>query len=274
MLGSTILCTALLCTAAAGLHAPLAAAARTAPPVARARLEPSTAKYVLEIWFEIEPGSADRFDDHAKARMAFAARLPKSLQRWVDAIPASGGRVVSLPARTLAEFDLERRAEIGLKAVMGEAAYDALAAAYRQAQLSRTSYLRQVRSDLSWNRAGHIRHRLWGSEVARVTVVQGKEREFTHLWQKVLSAYRTAAPAEAFTVTETLVGGGAQFVVTRPLASPEDWARGLHPADAVARAFGPSAGLDFRSRFDAVVLQWEAIVLERTPFDAEPGPRS
>ncbi len=271
--GSAACAALLLGLTAVGLPAQKPSSRGGAPQAVSSPLTLSTAQYALETWFEIRPGAAPSFDAHAAARRAFGPRIPNGIERWVDSRSDTGGRVVTVPARTLAELGRERNAEAGLESLMGEQAYRALVSGFREAQLAGASYLRRYRHDLSQRGVGVARDALWATEVTQVTLATGRVREFPSLWKTALSAYGRVLPNTEYQVAETLVGGGPQFVVLRPLRSEADRQAWLHPADAVERASGTKAGEQFRRRFASLVQSWEPVLLERTQNDAAPGPR-
>ena len=128
--------------------------------------------------------------------------------------PATRGGV-TLPVERLAEYGADRRNEEILRAALGEDAAGAIIGDFSDAQLSRTSYLRQYRTDLSVNRDRD--HRSAAAEVSLVTVVDGQEPAFERAWRRGAEAYRTIAPGLIVTVARTLVGGGPQFVIARPV---------------------------------------------------------
>jgi hypothetical protein len=264
---------ALVFVATALAHArpqtPAANASGQTPPL----LEPASANVALEIWYEIHPGAAAQFDAYSLRRRELGSRIPNGPQRWVDVEPATGRRLVTLPAARLTDFGQERHVEVGLQALMGDLAYRALVTPFNDAQLSRRSYIRKFRGDLSWNRLRHTRAGLWGTEMTQVTIVPGKAREFERLWKEAMPAYLHEAPGDTVTVAETVAGGGPQYVLMRPLATPSDRGSFPTPGDEVERAFGAAAGRDFKRRFDVVVATWEPLVLVRTDFDAPAGPR-
>jgi len=249
------------------------AAQTSAPATGGPALEPASAAFALEIWYDIAPGAAADFDAYSRTRQALGPRIPNGSQRWVDVEPATGRRVVTVPTTALSSFGQERATETGMRRLMGEVAYRELTQPFNDAQLSRRSYIRKYRDDLSWNRAHHLRAQSWGTEVIFISVDPGRARDFERLWTRALAAYSHAAPSAAITVAETVAGGGASYVLLRPLASAT--AEPLPtPLDAVADAAGPDDAGDFRRRWAKVVTAWDRVVLQRTEFDALAGPRA
>ena len=170
------------------------------------------ANYAFETHYDLRPGRAEAFDQ-------FWATLKNSpvhaiaIARYVDAVDDARHpqRVVTLPVEHLAEYGAERRNDEVLRAMLGEDAARAIIDDFNDAQLSRTSYLRQYRTDLSVNR--ELYSRGTADEVWFVTVVQGGEPAFERAWRRVTEAYRTRAPAQVMAVARTLVGGGPQYVI-------------------------------------------------------------
>ena len=89
-------------------------------------------------------------------------------RRFVDGQANGTGRRVTLPVARLAEYSFDRRNEAVLRASLGEDAAGVLIRQFNEAQISRTSYLRQFRDDLSVHRDRHARTA--ATEVTFVTV--------------------------------------------------------------------------------------------------------
>lgn len=210
--------------------------------------------YIFETHYDLRPGGSAAFD-RFWATLKNTPTHGLGITRQVDAVDDAGHarRVVTLPVEHLAEYSADRRNEDVLRATMGEDAARAVIDAFNQSQLSRTSYLRQYRTDLSVNREHH--HRGAADQVSFVTVVEGGEPAFERAWRQAAQAYRTIAPAQAITVARTLVGGGPQFVIARPIEAGTAPAA-LQPAEAVRQAFGHEAAREFDDDLRAVVASW------------------
>ena len=210
--------------------------------------------YAFETYYDLRPGGSEAFD-------RFFATLKNdtahgiAIARYVDAVDDASHtrRVVTLPVEHLAEYGADRRNEEVLRAVLGEDSARAIIVDFNQAQLSRTSYLRQYRTDLSVNRERHSRGA--ADEVSFVTVVEGGEPAFERVWRRAAEAYRTIAPAQVVAVARTLVGGGPQYVIARPV-EPGMAPSALQPAETVRQAFGDRAAREFDEDLRAVVASW------------------
>ena len=178
--------------------------------------------------------------------------------------------MVTLPVERLAEYGADRRNEEILRAALGEDAARAIIDDFAAAQLSRTSYLRQYRTDLSVNRDRH--HRRAAAEVSLVTVVEGQEPAFERAWRRAADAYRTIAPDQVVTVARTLVGGGPQFVIARPV-QPGLAAAALEPVQAVRLAYGEQAAREFEEDLHAVVAAWRTVTYTNLGLDTPGVPR-
>lgn len=229
------------------------------------------ANYTFETYYDLHPdGSAafDRFWTALKHSSAHGIRIA----RYVDAVEDAGHtrRLVTLPVEHLAEYGADRRNEEVLRAMLGEDAARAIIGDFNEAQLSRTSYLRQHRTDLSVNRDLH--HRAVAAEVSSVTVVDGGEPAFERVWRRAAQAYRTIAPTQVIVVSRTLVGGGPQFVIARPVelgTAPE----GLPPAEVVRRAYGDAAAREFEEDLRGVVVSWRTVTHTNLGLDTPQIPR-
>ena len=210
--------------------------------------------YVLETYYDLRPGGAEAFD-------RFWATLRNSpvhgiaIARYVDAVDGTSypQRVVMLPVEHLAEYGADRRNEEVLHAMLGEDSARSIIGDFNEAQLSRTSYLRQYRADLSLNREQHSRGA--ADEVSFVTIVENGEPAFERIWRRAAAAFRTIAPAQVMTVARTLVGGGPQYVIARPI-EPGMAPAALQPVEAVRQAFGDRAAREFDQDLRAVVSSW------------------
>jgi hypothetical protein len=240
----------------------LVATAMTAP--AGAQEQPKAhANYIFETHYELRAGAADAFDDYWAALQDGSRRGALAIVRYVDSVddPERTRRVVSLPVAQLAEYGLDRRNEDMLRSAMGAEAAAAIISAFNQAQESRTSYLRQYRPDLSVNRERH--HRGSRAEVSMVTTVEGREPVFERVWRRAADAYRRVAPESVVVVARTLVGGGPQFEIVRPLREGYS----LDPVEAVRRADGASAARTFETDLREVVVSWRTATYTNLGFD-------
>jgi len=231
----------------------------------------ATANYVYEIWYEIERDSGPQFDLYLGKLKDATRHIPGSPERWVDANHENNTRLVSLPAARLADFGSERYNEAGLKVMMGDHAYEELTKIYTDAQIARRSYIRQYRTDLSLNRQHRTREGIWATEYTLVTIESGKEKQFERLWRTALRAYARVSPHAILVGAYTLVGGGPQYIVIRPLKTPGDRDSLPSPARAVELASGPSEARAFASALKQSVNKWETLVLEKTDLDAVPA---
>jgi hypothetical protein len=237
--------------------------AMTGPAGAQEQRSSERANYIFETHYELRAGAADAFDDYWAALQDSARRGAPAIVRYVDGVddPERMRRVVSLPVAQLTEYGLDRRNEDILRSAMGAEAAAAIISAFNQAQESRTSYLRQYRPDLSVNRERH--HRGSRAEVSMVTTVEGREPAFERLWRRAADAYRRIAPESVVVVARTLVGGGPQFEIVRPLRE----GYGLDPVEAVRRAEGASAARTFEADLREVVVSWRTVTHTNLGFD-------
>ena len=248
----------------------LAMAVALGAPRASARAfagQAAMANYVYEIWYEVERDTGPQFDAYLAKIKDASRRNPGSPERWVDSHEASNRRLVSLPAAHLSDYGSERYNESVLKATVGEHAYEELAKTYADAQVSRKSYIRQYRTDLSLNRQHHTRQGIWATEYTLVTVEPGKEKQFERLWRTAVSAYAKVSPQAILIGAHTLVGGGPQYVVTRPLNAPADLENLPAPAQAVELALGSSEARAFARALNESVNKWEKLVFDKTDLD-------
>jgi hypothetical protein len=223
--------------------------------------------YFYEIWYDIERGMAPQFDLYL-AKLKEATRgVPGSPTRWVDSHPASNKRLVSLPASRLTDYRSERYNESGLRKSVGDKAYEELAKIYSDAQISRRSYIRQCRTDLSLNPHHYSREHVGATEYTLVTVEPGKEKQFERLWLTAIAAYAKVAHDTILIGTVTLVGGGPQYIVRHPLGMAADVGSLPEPTQAVQSAFGSSEGRVFARAWAESVDKWETLLLERTDLD-------
>ena len=228
----------------------------------------ATPNYVYEIWYEVERNMSPQFDLYLTKVKDAARQIPDSPERWVDAHNESNRRLVSVLAGRLADYRSERYNESAIKAVFGEHAHEELAKMYADAQVSRKSYIRQYRTDLSLNRERYARDGLVATEYTLVTVEPGKEKQFERLWRTALGAYGKVASQTIFVGAVTLVGGGPQYVVTRPLDTPRDRESLPAPVHAVEMAFGSSEARTFASAWNQSVNKWDTLVLDKTGLDS------
>jgi hypothetical protein len=233
----------------------LLALVAVAMPEAR-RESPRTrpVNYIFETHYDLRSGGSAAFDRFWAALRNTPAHV-LTIARHVDAVDDAGHvrRVVTLPVEHLAEYGADRRNEDVVRSTMGEDAARAVIGEFNEAQLSRMSYLRQYRTDLSVNREQY--HRGAADAVSFVTVVEGGEPAFERVWRRAAEAYRAIAPAQVMTVARTLVGGGPQFVIARPIEAGTATAV-LQPAEAVRQAFGNEAAREFDNDLRAVVASW------------------
>lgn len=230
---------------------------------------PTTANFVYEIWYEIDPDKARQFDEYLLRLREAGPQIAGDPVRWVDAHPLHNTRIVSLPAVRLADYRSDRYNEAGLRSMFGDDAYTTLLKGYTDAQVSRRSYIREYRTQLSLNRDRHTRDGIWGTEYSLVTVEPGRERQFERLWQQALTAYSRVSPLTVIIGARTLVGGGAQDVLARSLESVADLERVPTPARAVEQASGLAASEAFTAGLNESVTKWEPLVLERTELGTD-----
>ena len=229
------------------------------------------ANFTFETHYELHPDGSPAFD-RFWAALQDSTHDGVAIARRVDAVSDDHHtrRVVALPVERLAEYGADRRNEEILRATLGEEAARAVIGGFNDSQVSRTSYLRQYRTDLSLNRDRHQRGS--ADEVLFVTVLEGKEPAFERIWVRAVEAYRTIAPDQVVTVARTLVGGGPQFVIAQPVA-PQAAQATLRPAEAVRRAFGDQAARDFEQDLGGVVASWRTATHTNLGLDTPGVPR-
>lgn len=228
--------------------------------------ESAKAKFVYEIWYEVERNMDRQFDLYF-ANLKEASSHIGGPERWVDANHARNKWIVSLPAARLADYRSERYVEAGLRAWLGDAAFGELSKGYSDAQVSRKSYIREYRADLGFNRHHHSRYGLWATEYVLVTIEPGNEKDFERLWRAAVIAYARLFPRVILIAAKTLVGGGPQYVITRPLEAPADADSFPSPVQAMDLAFGSVEARTFASGFHESVNKWETLVFARTNLD-------
>lgn len=206
-------------------------------------------RYSFETLYELRPGAGATFDQYWATLEDVSRRGGPRYARWVDGTADGMSRLVTLPVHHLAELGNERRDQEALRTILGAVQAEAVIAGFDGAQLSRTSYIRQYRAELSANRERHRRGA--ASDLSFVTVVDGHEADFERLWRRAVEAYRRAAPLQVMTVSRTVVGGGPQFVITRPSSGDA-----LEPAQAVRHAFGEDVQRRFEVDLRRTVASW------------------
>lgn len=248
---------------AAWLLAAVATAAAAGTPEPETG-RPGVANYIFEAHYELRQGGARAFDRYWAALRDTSLDRVDGIVRHVDGVDGDTRRIVALPVVRLDQYRAERRNEDLLRAALGVEEAEAIIQGFNDAQVSRTSYLRQYRSDLSVNHARH--HRGRAADVSIVTVVEGREAAFERVWRRAADAYRVAAPDDVVSVARTLVGGGPQFVITRPLPSSM-----LGPAEAVRKAEGERAAQQFADDLRDVVAIWRTERYMNLGLDCLPG---
>ena len=230
-------------------------------------------KYVFETLFEVRNGATDAFDRYWAALKESAEQGADAPWRFVDGQAHGSGRRVTLPVTRLAEYGFDRRNEAVLRASLGEEAAGMLIQQFNQAQVSRASYLRQFRDDLSVRRDQH--GRTAATEVTFVTVTVGREPVFERAWRRGAEALAKTDPAFVATVARTLVGGGPQFVIARP--AHERVPRTFPVADLVAAVgvvSGEGAALDVAGMFEATGAMWRTELYRNLGYDTTGGASS
>lgn len=242
-------------------------------PTRAAGTGPAGARYAFEIWYDVRPELAAQFDDYFRELEAAGVAAGRPVERWIDASHHGSRRIVTLPAADLETFGSDRYNEAVLRAAHGDQASLGLTAQYIDAQLSRASFIRRYRDDLSLRRQLHVRDALWGTAYTLVDVAPDRHREFEQLWRRAIDAHASAEPDLVLTVSETLAGGGPRYLIAQPLRSHDDARRLAY--DDVAGVFAPRDAASFVRRFREVVVGWETAVYQRTPTrtDADAGRR-
>ncbi len=238
-----------------------------AVPTGAAGTGPAEARYAFEIWYDLRPELAAQFDDYFRRLEDAGVAAGHPVERWVDASHQGSRRIVTLPAAHLTDFGSDRYNEAVLRTAHGEQASRALATQYIDAQLSRASFIRRYRDDLSLRRQGHARAGLWGTAYTLVDVAPGRHREFDSLWRRAIEAHARVSPDLVLTVSETIAGGGPRYLIAQPLRSHDDVRRLAY--DGVAGVLPPRDAAAFVRGFREVVVGWETSVYERTPMDAD-----
>lgn len=177
--------------------------------------QPAQPNYVFETLFDVRPDAVAAFDRYWSTLKEINHNGADGPRRFVDGTSSGSGRRVTLPVARLAEYSFDRRNEAVLRTALGEEAAGALIQEFNESQISRTAYLRQYRNDLSVRRQREVRTPM--TEVAYVTVLDGKEQSFERAWRRVTEAYEKLHPDLVISVARTLVGGGPQYVMVRPV---------------------------------------------------------
>jgi hypothetical protein len=230
------------------------------------RLQGEKANYVFETLFDVRGGATGAFDRYWAALKESAERGADAPRRFVDGEAHGTGRRVTLPVARLTEYGFDRRNEAVLRASLGEDAAGMLIQQFNEAQISRSSYLRQFRNDLSVRRDQQGRSA--ATEVTFVTVTAGREQTFERAWRRGAEALAKTDPAFVVTVARTLVGGGPQFVIARP--SHERVPRTFPVADLVAAVgvvSGEGAALDVAGMFEATGAMWRTVLYRNLGYD-------
>jgi hypothetical protein len=232
---------------------------------------PAGAQYAFEIWYDLRPELAGPFDEYFRRLEVASVAAGRPVERWVDASHQGSRRIVTLPASSLSAFGSDRYNESVLRAAFGDDTYRALTAQYDRAQLSRTSFIRRYRDELSLRRQRHARAGLWGTAYTLVDVGPGREREFERLWRRAMEAHGRLTPDLVLSVSETIAGGGPRYLIAQPVGSADDSRRLAY--DDVAAALPPRDAASFVRGFRDVVIGWETAVYARTSMDADAAAR-
>jgi hypothetical protein len=250
--------------------APAAVAQQNSHHQSRQSAQP---KYVFETLFDVRHGATEAFDRYWAALKESSSNGVVGPLRFVDGEAYGAGRRITLPVTRLAEYGFDRRNEAVLRAKLGDDAAGVLIQQFNEAQLSRASYLRQFRDDLSVRREQHARTA--ATEVTFVTVSAGREPAFERAWRRGSEALARTDPAFVATVARTLVGGGPQFVIARP--ANERVPRTFPVADLVAAVgvvFGEDAALDVAGMFEAAGTTWRTVLYRNLGYDTMGGASS
>jgi hypothetical protein len=243
--------------------APAAVAQQNGQHHSRQHAQPN---YAFETLFEVRDGATDAFDRYWAALKESAEHGADAPRRFVDGQAHGTGRRVTLPVTRLAEYGFDRRNEAVLRASLGEEAAGLLIQQFNQAQISRASYLRQFRDDLSVRR--DQQGRTAATEVTFVTVTGGREPVFERAWRRGAEALAKTDPAFVATVARTLVGGGPQFVIARP--THERVPRTFPVADLIAAVgvvSGEGAALDVAGMFETTGAVWRTVLYRNLGYD-------
>lgn len=236
------------------LGAAMSATAVDAVPVP---LGHRVANYAYETWYEIKPGAVAGFDSYWAEIEKHDAQDPSKPVRLVDGTADGSGRVVTLAVERLAEYGVERRNEATLRAALSDPAFQSLRGAFNDAQRSRRAYLRQYRVDLSVNPTRFQPGA--ATEVWLITVASSREAEFERWWRRAAAGYGRTMPSLVLVMSRTLVGGGPQFVLRRPLVARDGPLPS--PAEAVRQAFGEAAARDYAATQEALRVDWQTMTL-------------
>jgi hypothetical protein len=235
-------------------------------PAARAQ-ERARSNYVFETVFDVRPDAVADFDSYWKALKDIGSDGDRGPRRFVDGAATGARRRVTLPVSRLAEYGFDRRNEAMLRAALGDQAAAILIQQFNQAQISRTSYLRQYRDDLSVRREHEVRTA--ATEVAYVSVTNGKEALFERTWRTVRAAYAKMEPHGVISVARTLVGGGPQYVIARSVREGGQAIRLEDPAAAVLAASGPDTARDVGGMLAETGAMWRVETYRNLGYDID-----
>jgi hypothetical protein len=236
----------------------------TGPPLAVVAQHATRPNYVFETLFNVRAEALPAFDRYWSTLKEIDADGGGPL-RFVDAAGTGTSRRVTLPVVRLAEYSFDRRNEGALRAALGEDAAATLIQQFNDAQISRAAYLRQYRHDLGLGR--DVRART--TEVAFVTVLDGKQQLFERAWRRVAEAHRRLDPNAVVSVAQTLVGGGPQFVIAQPVH--EDAGRSAlrltDPIALVREAAGQAAATEVAELLTRSGASWRVETYRNLGFD-------
>ena len=230
-------------------------------------LQHAKPNYLFETLFDVRDGATDAFDRYWAALKELAEDGADAPRRFVEGQANGTGRRVTLPVARLAEYRVDRRNEAVLRTSLGEDAAGVLIRQFNEAQISRTSYLRRFRDDLSVRRDRHARTA--ATAVTFVMVTPGREPAFERAWQRGAEAFAKTDAAFVATVARTLVGGGPQFVITRPALErgPRTALGAEDLVAAVREAFGNAAALEVAEMFEASGATWRTELYRNLGYD-------
>jgi hypothetical protein len=183
-------------------------------------------------------------------------------ERWVDAHDDEQTHRLASAARLTDQRPALQRSRV--RTLLGDDAYALLSKTYSDAHPQEHppgTERPQLQSSSPDRR--HL-----GNRIHTVSIEPGKEKQFERLWLTALSAYAKVSPLTIFSVSQTLVGGGPQYVVTRPLKTHAEADSFLSPARAVELAFGVDEARAFAKDLSGSVNKWETLVLDRTDLDS------
>ena len=102
-----------------------------------------------------------------------------------------------------------------------------------------------------------------------VTVTAGREPTFERAWRRGVEAFAKKDPSFVATVARTLVGGGPQFVITRPALERGPWPTigALEVVEAVRKAFGIRAALEVAEMFENAAATWHSELYRNLGYD-------